>query len=226
MKKILTAMATLIFAMAMLIGAACAEDVTGEWYGDVYGIVMKVTVNTDNTYALEVAGDVQNGTWVLEGSNLVMDKGTETESAFAYDAAAQTLTMDDVVFTHTPIEQWVPAAVREEAVTIEDFAGLWGAQYVDCFGALLPVDAAGVYMHASIEGARLALTLTFIDAENFEGEAVFENNALTLTVPAKDEYSKDMVFAANALEDGSISITTELFSEPATFYLEKVEELQ
>ena len=41
-----------------------------------------------------------------------------------------------------------------------------------------------------------------------------------------DAASKDMVFLASALEDGSISITTELFSEPATFYLEKVEELQ
>ena len=112
MKKILTAMATLILALAVLLGAACAEDVTGEWYGEAYGIVIKVTVNADSTYAMEVAGDVQNGTWVLEGSNLVMDKGTETESAFAYDAAAQTLTMDDVVFTHTPIEQWVPAAAR------------------------------------------------------------------------------------------------------------------
>lgn len=225
MKRILTAMSTLLFVLVLLIGAACAEDVTGEWYGEAYGIVMKVTVNADSTYAMEVAGDVQNGTWVLEGSNLVMDKGTETESAFAYDAAAQTLTMDDVVFTHTPIEQWVPAAVREEAVALEDFNGLWGALHVDCFGALLPVDAAGVYMNASIDGTKLALTLTFIDAENFEGEAVFESNALTLTVPAKDEYSKDMVFAANALEDGSISIATELFSEPAVFYLEKVEKL-
>ena len=225
MKKILTAMATLMFVLVLLIGAACAEDVTGEWYGEVYGIVMKVTVNADSTYAMEVAGDVQNGTWVLEGSSLVMDKGTETESAFAYDAAAQTLTMDDVVFTHTAIEQWVPAAVREEAVALEDFTGLWNALHVNCFGALLPVDAADVYMNASIEGAEISLTITFMDAETFEGEAAFENNALTLTVPAKDEYSKDMVFAANALEDGSISITTELFSEPAIFYLEKVEKL-
>lgn len=224
MKKILTAMATLMLALAMLFGAACAEDVTGDWYGDVYGIVMKVTVNADNTYALEAAGEVQNGTWVLDGSNLVMDKGTEYESMFAYDAAAQTLTMDDVVFTHTVIEQWVPAAVRAEAA-IEDFAGLWGAQHVDCFGALLPVDAAGVYMNASIEGTKVSVMITFMDAETFEGEAVFENNALTLTIPAADEFSTETLFVANALADGSISITTELFSEPAVFYLEKVEKL-
>ena len=224
MKKILTAMATLMLMLALLIGAACAEAVTGDWYGDVYGIVMKVNVNADNTYMLEAAGDVQNGTWVLDSSNLVLDKGTEYESTFAYDASAQTLTMDDVVFTHTVIEQWVPAAVRENAA-IEDFTGLWGAQQVDCFGALLPVDAAGVYMNASIEGTKVSVTLTFMDAETFEGESVFENNALTLTVPAADEFSTETVLVANALEDGSISIATELFSEPAVFYLEKVEKL-
>jgi len=64
-----------------------------------------------------------------------------------------------------------------------------------------------------------------MDAETFEGEAVLENGTLTLTVPAKDEYSEAQVFAANALEDGSIAITMELFSEPATFYMEKVEKL-
>jgi len=123
------------------------------------------------------------------------------------------------------IEQWVPAAVREEAAALEDFAGLWNALHVDCFGALLPVEAAEVYMNASIEGTTVSLTITFMDAETFEGEAVLADNVLTLTVPAADEFSKDMTFAASVLEDGSISITTELFSSPATFYLEKVEKL-
>ena len=64
-----------------------------------------------------------------------------------------------------------------------------------------------------------------MDAETFEGDAVLEGNALTLTVPAKDEYSEAQVFTASALEDGSIAVTMELFSEPATFYMEKVEKL-
>jgi len=116
-------------------------------------------------------------------------------------------------------------AQREEAAALEDFAGLWNALHVDCFGALLPVEAAEVYMNASIEGTTVSLTITFMDAETFEGEAVLADNVLTLTVPAADEFSKDMTFAASVLEDGSISITTELFSSPATFYLEKVEKL-
>ena len=55
MKKILTAIVTLMM-LAVLACGAVAEDVTGEWYAEVYGMVMKMTVNADNTYVLEAAG--------------------------------------------------------------------------------------------------------------------------------------------------------------------------
>ena len=224
MKKILTVLMAMLLLTLLACGAA-AEDVTGEWYAEVYGMVMKMTVNADNTYVLEAAGETAPGTWELDGTNLIVDKGTETESVFAYDAAAQTLDMaGEMLFTRTAIEAWAPAAVRAEAA-LADFEGIWTAQRVDCFGALLPVDDAGVYMDAGIAGANVSLTVTFIDTETFEGEAVLENGTLTLTVPAKDEYSEEQVFTANALEDGSIAVTMELFSEPATFYMEKVEKL-
>jgi len=224
MKKILTAFVTLMMLAVLACGAA-AEDVTGEWYAEVYGMVMKMTVNADNTYVLEAAGDAAPGTWELDGTNLIVDKGTETESVFAYDAAAQTLDMaGEMLFTRTAIEAWTPAAVRAEAA-LADFEGIWSAQRVDAFGAVLPVNDAGVFMDAGIVGANVSLTVTFIDTETFEGEAVLENGTLTLTVLAKDEYSEDMVFTANALEDGSIAITMDLFSEPATFYMERVEKL-
>ena len=224
MKKILTVLMAMLL-LALLACCAVAEDVTGEWYAEVYGMVMKMTVNADNTYVLEAAGDSVPGTWELDGTNMIVDKGTETESVFAYDAAAQTLDMaGEMLFTRTAVEAWAPAAVSAEAALV-DFEGIWTAQRVDAFGALLPVDDAGVYMDAGIAGANISLTVTFIDTENFEGEAVFEGNMLTMTVPAKDEYSEAQVFTANALEDGSICITMELFSEPATFYMEKVEKL-
>jgi len=224
MKKILTVLMAMLLLTLLACGAA-AEDVTGEWYAEVYGMVMKMTVNADNTYVLEAAGDAVPGTWELDGTNLIVDKGTETESVFAYDAAAQTLDMaGEMLFTRTAVEVWAPAAVRAEAA-LTDFEGIWTAQRVDAFGAVLPVNDAGVFMDAGIVGANVSLTVTFIDTENFEGEAVLLGNALTLTVPAKDEYSEAQVFTANALEDGSIAVTMELFSEPATFYMEKVEKL-
>ncbi|MBR4038667.1 MAG: hypothetical protein IKJ11_01045 [Clostridia bacterium] len=224
MKKILTAIIALMMLAVLACGAA-AEDVTGEWYAEVYGMAMKMTVNADNTYVLEAAGDVAPGTWELDGTNLIVDKGTEAEGVFAYDAAAQTLDMaGEMLFTRTAIEAWAPAAVRAEAA-LADFEGVWTAQRVDAFGAVLPVDDAGVFMDAGIAGANVSLTVTFIDTETFEGEAVLENGVLTLTVPAKDEYSEEQVFTANALEDGSIAVTMDLFSEPATFYMEKVQKL-
>ena len=220
MKKILTAIVTLTL-LAMLAVGAYAEDVTGEWYAEVYGMVMKMTVNADNTYVLEAGGDSAPGTWELDGTNLIVDKGTETESVFTYDAAAQVLDMaGEMTFTRTAMEAWAPAAVRTEAA-LADFEGIWKAMNVDCFGALLPVDAAGVYMDALITGNSVSVTINFIEPETFEGEAVLENGTLTMTVPAKDEYSTASVFTMNALEDGMIAITTELFSEPATFYLEQ-----
>ena len=166
MKKILTVMMVMLLLAVLACGAA-AEDVTGEWYAEVYGMVMKMTVNADNTYVLEAAGEAVPGTWEMDGANMIVDKGTETESVFAYDADAQTLDMaGEMLFTRTTIEAWTPAAVRTEAV-LADFEGIWTAQRVDCFGALLPVDAAGVYMDAGIIGTNVSLTVTFMDAETF-----------------------------------------------------------
>ena len=64
MKKILTAIVTLMMIAVFACGAV-AEDVTGEWYAEVYGMVMKMTVNADNTYVLEAAGDSARapGSW-------------------------------------------------------------------------------------------------------------------------------------------------------------------
>ena len=143
MKKILTVVLTLVLALSMLCGA-CAEaaDVTGIWYGDVYGMVATLTINEDGTYALEIMGDSTPGAWVLEGDQVYMDKGTEAEAVFTYDAAAQALDWDGVIFGREAIEQWMPAAARADAA-IEEFAGEWVAERVDAFGAILPVaDAA------------------------------------------------------------------------------------
>ena len=77
------------------------------------------------------------------------------------------------------------------------------------------------YMDALITGSNVSVTINFIEPETFEGEAVLDGNTLTMSIPAKDEYSSDSIFTMNVLEDGMIALTTELFSEPATFYLEQ-----
>ena len=220
MKKILTAVLTLVLALSMLCGASAeAAGVTGVWYGDMYGMVATLTINEDGTYALEMMGDSAPGEWVLEGTTLYVDKGTEYESSFVYDEAAQTLDMDGVIFGREAIEQWMPAAARADAA-IEEFAGEWVAERVDAFGAVLPVADAGIEAKLAIEGSHVVLTMFFMEEDVTEGDAVFADGALTLTTQNNGE---DIVNVISALEDGMLSCTAPMFGETVTFYLAKVE---
>lgn len=223
MKKILTAVLAMALALFMLSGV-CAEaaGVTGTWYGEIYGMVYTMTINEDGSYTLERMGESVSGEWVLEGTTLYVDKGTDYEDFFVYDEAAQTLTVGDVVFGREVIEEWMPAAARAAAV-IEDFAGNWTATHVYAFGGLLPVDDADIYMDAAIEATAVTLTIEFVGEEIREGDATLADGVMTLIVPAADEYSEDETYVISALEDGTISIATEMITGPATFYLSKVE---
>jgi len=219
MKKILVAILALVMAMSMLCGA-CAEaaGVTGVWYGDMYGMVATLTINEDGTYALEMMGDSQPGEWVLEGDQLYMDKGTETEAVFTYDEAAQTLDWDGMVFGREAIEQWMPAAARTDAA-VEDFAGEWVAERVDAFGAVLPVADAGIEAKLAIEGSHVVLTMFFVEEDVTEGDAAFADGALTLT---NEHNGETLTYVVSALEDGMLSCTAPMFGETVTFYLAKV----
>lgn len=221
MKKILTAVLALVMAMSMMFGA-CAEaaGVTGVWYGEMYGSVAILTINEDGTYALEMMGETMPGTWVLEGANLYMDKGTEAEGVFAYDEAAQILNMADaMIFGREEIQQWAPAAVKADAA-VEAFAGEWVAERVDAFGAVLPVADAGIEMKLSIEGSHVVMTMVFIEEEVTEADAVFADGALTMSVEGNGE---TLTYVIKALEDGMLSCDATMFGDPAVFYLVKAE---
>ena len=78
MKKILTFALSLVLALSLLCCGAMAEaaDVTGEWYGDVFGMTMILTL-TDGTYTMDLAGEVDGGTYSFDGTTLYMDEGTD-----------------------------------------------------------------------------------------------------------------------------------------------------
>ena len=71
---LLAAAAALASGTLMTNVFASAEDVTGEWYADMYGMVMVLTLNEDGSYAMDMMGEIEEGTWVLEGETLTMDK--------------------------------------------------------------------------------------------------------------------------------------------------------
>ena len=82
MKRLTSLVLALLLALTMMVGAfAETADVTGEWYSELLGIQVTLTINADGTYKMDIAGmDSEEGVWEKnEDGNLVMDKGTEGE---------------------------------------------------------------------------------------------------------------------------------------------------
>lgn len=75
MKRLTSLVLALLLALTMMVGAfAETADVTGEWYGELLGIQVTLTINADGTYKMDIAGmDSEEGVWEKnEDGNLVM----------------------------------------------------------------------------------------------------------------------------------------------------------
>ena len=220
MKKILA----LVLALTMMMGCtALAEDLTGAWYGDMFGMPMNLTLNADGTYTIDIMGEADEGTWVQEGEGIIMDKGTEGELPAVYDAANNTLTVSqegmEVVFGREAVEVFVPAEPKADA-TIEEFAGSWEAANMYFMDMLVPTEFAGMSMKLDIEGTLVTMILNLgeetDDVATLEG--VFADGAITLTIPATD-MTAETVFVVKLLQDGTLSCEFDMAGMTVIFYL-------
>lgn len=105
MKRLTSLVLALLLALTMMVGAfAETADVTGEWYGELLGIQVTLTINADGTYKMDIAGmDSEEGVWEKnEDGNLVMDKGTDGEGLVTgwSDGAGGDSDSDDVCGWH------------------------------------------------------------------------------------------------------------------------------
>ena len=56
MKRLTSLVLALLLALTMMVGAfAETADVTGEWYGELLGIQVTLTINADGTYKMDMA---------------------------------------------------------------------------------------------------------------------------------------------------------------------------
>lgn len=56
-KRLTSLVLALLLALTMMVGAfAETADVTGEWYGELLGIQVTLTINADGTYKMDIAG--------------------------------------------------------------------------------------------------------------------------------------------------------------------------
>lgn len=225
MKKILS----LVLALLMMLGCtALAEDLTGAWYSNLFGMSVTMTLNADGTYGMDLMDETQTGVWVLEGETLYMDKGTDMETTLAYDAAAVTLTMDMegmvCVFGREAIEAFVPAEPKADAA-IEEFAGQWEAANVYFMDMLVPTEFAEMGMTMKIENTSINAAIDLMgDVETFEAEGKFADGVLTLVIPATldeagNELTRELVFPIKVLQDGTLSFEMDMLGMPIIFYL-------
>ena len=166
MKKLLAACSV---AMMMLSVPACAEeaDITGDWYGDYMGAVMKMTINDDGTYSVDFGGDISDGTWELTDEGLVMDDQTFT---ITEDGLVAELGEGfSITFGREELEGFVPAEIDYEADP-ELLQGDWSAYKMGLNGTYLDVAPGDMsYMEMSISG-----TTVVMDGFYFEGGVTVE----------------------------------------------------
>jgi len=228
MKKILAFVISLILTLSMLCCGATAEvvDVTGEWYGDVFGMTMILTL-ADGTYTMDLAGEADGGTYSFDGTTLYMDEGTDVETQIPYDAENNVLVLDMgdgmiIELGREPIAAFVPAAARIDS-TIEEFAGGWTATQVNAFGLIAPVDMMELYMTAKIEGSAVTMNIDLMgDVNEFTLEGALAEGILTVIEAGTEGITEDITYTMQLLEDGTMSATFEMFGEAVTFYMEPV----
>ncbi len=99
----------------------------GEWYADLQGLAIKLTLSGDGAYALEVPGSDVNktGVWEIKDGMLYLG-GNEAPLLPLDDAIIWNAT--NLVFRRDAILTYTPAEVYPEAQT-ESFNGWWRAQF-------------------------------------------------------------------------------------------------
>ena len=231
MKKLLATLLALTMLVSAVVCGAVAEtaDITGEWYGSVFGMSMTLTLHEDGTYTMSMAGEeAEPGTWSFDGTTLTLDEGSEGESAFAYDGESLSASMEgmDFVFTREPIATFEPAPARTDAA-LEEFSDSWNATTIGIMGMYLSPDVIGAGISLDIDGTTVVMTIIQEDSEPeaVTVEATFADGVLTVADPTSSEESSTF-WTLSLLEDGTMSMFTQMEGIEMTYYLSPAEAAQ
>ena len=159
---LLLALSLLLIPVLSLAEGAPEYSFTGDWYGDLQGLVLKLTLNGDGTYsAVLVAQPDQSteGTWVFADGFLYLD-GSETPTINVLGDDVISWISFDVFLRREVPETYVPAEIMADAQA-EWMAGCWKAQYMEANGAMLLSEAAGDNTVIYIEGTHVVTTGKF-----------------------------------------------------------------
>lgn len=235
MKKRYALLLTAAFSMAVTCNAMAAEDVTGIWYGNMYGMPLELTLDESGTYSMTMDGEEgDTGNWELDGETFYMDKGTDDELSLAYDGETLSIEEDgmELMFSRDPeaAAGFVPAEARTDS-ELEEFAGHWTATQISVLGMTAPLEMFEVEnLDLDITDNKVKFILaggdTFGELEVADLEGELADGVFSFVIETGDEDSEDSetwAWSAQLLEDGMMSLSTEMEDEPLIFYMEVAE---
>lgn len=213
MKKLLASLLALTMLLSAAVCGAVAEaaSLSGEWYADFFGLTFTLTLNEDGTYAMDMTGEEStSGTWTFDGTNIIMDAGTEEEAVLAYDGESLSISIEgiDLQFTREAPASFEPAAARTDTA-LEEFAGSWELTTVGMMGMYVSPDIIGASIVLNISGTDVTYIITEEGGEPMEVqlEAAFADGTLTFADPTADDTEGMSTACISMLEDGTLCMT-------------------
>ena len=228
MKRLTSLVLALLLALTMMVGAfAETADVTGEWYGELLGIQVTLTINEDGTYKMDMAGmDSQDGVWEMnEDGNLVMDKDTDGEGLVTVTETGLSTEESGLKIDFTR-----EAPAEDEELTIstetteEELQGKWQAMSVIMNGASVPMSMVGQDCIIEVKESKLYL-LNLVGQTAMAKIPVsltFADGILAVTLPV-DENTTQM-FGVAKLTDGTVLFEVAQGDTVMDFLMEAVPE--
>ena len=184
---------------------------TGDWFGEVQGMVLRLTLNGDGTYTatLPAREDAKaTGAWALRDGFLYLDGNDVPSINVLGEDVLKWIDFDTFLRREAPL-LYTPAEPLAD-IPQEIYAGTWKALYVGVDGAMLMANMLGEPSGAYIEGTSVALT------GPLTGEALLE---ATYADGALRWADGNTTIILQLQEDGFLRLTLNAGENTVTLYL-------
>ncbi len=145
----------LLFASAALAETENKNPAAGNWYADLNGIPVSLSLDPDGTYVFSVLGEAQTGAWTMSENYLLLD----ADGLSPINVVSDTFMVQGdmgLFFNREPAVVYKPAGVMPAAGP-DWFSGYWKSLYVERAGTTAPAEALGDSTDIYIEGESVAL---------------------------------------------------------------------
>ena len=191
---------------------AAEATLTGEWFTEAQGMIVRITLNEDGSYAVAVpalSDEAVTGTWAEKDGFLYFDGSELPEINVLGADVLKWIDYDAFLRREAPLPMYTPAEPVAD-MPLEYYAGHWEALYVGVNGAMLFSDTLGAKTAALIDGTTVALIGPLTGETVLE--TTYENGALTWTAEGVG-----ITFALQ--EDGFLRMTVQSDTDVITLYL-------